>query len=110
MPVAVKGLDFSFSGPESAAMRLIKKGVAKEELARAVFISIGESLAGVIINAVGETGLKEVLLAGGVASNSIIKEILSAKIKNKANPLFSRPEYARDNAVGIALIGREKSL
>ena len=56
LPVAVRGLEFSFSGPESAAMRLINRDMDKEELARAVFISIGEALAKAINNAIKEAG------------------------------------------------------
>ena len=110
LPVAVRGLGFSFSGPESAAMRLIKRDMNKEELARAVFISIGEALAKAINNAIKEAGLRDVVIAGGVASNSIIKEIIIGKVKPKGNILFSDPVFARDNAVGVALLGSEKSL
>lgn len=110
LPVAVRGIEFSFSGPEAAAGRLINKGVDHRELAFAVFVSIGEALAKVIANAMNDTGLKKVLIAGGVASNTIIRSLLEHKIKNGGKIFLSLPEYAKDNAVGVAVLGREKLL
>ena len=46
------------------------------------------------------------LFAGGVMSNSIIKNELS----NLPNVYFTEPQYSADNAVGVALICREKFL
>lgn len=48
----------------------------------------------------------DVLLAGGVASNTIVKEILLNTDELKRLRLhFAQPELCRDNAVGTALIG-----
>lgn len=48
----------------------------------------------------------DVLLAGGVASNTIIRKILTASDELKSVRLhFAKPELCRDNAVGTAMIG-----
>lgn len=42
-----------------------------------------------------------ILVAGGVASNSIIRNVLSSY----KNLYFAKPKYAKDNALGIAFLG-----
>ncbi len=51
-------------------------------------------------------GKMPVVFAGGVSSNSIIKE----KIGKKYNAYFAKPEYSCDNASGIAIYAYLKSL
>jgi len=48
-----------------------------------------------------------VILSGGVASNSIIKDYLCRKL-DKRLIYYSTPAYAKDNAFGIAHLGWEK--
>lgn len=48
-----------------------------------------------------------VIFSGGVASNSIVKSIIKNKILDR-QVFFAKPEYARDNALGIAELGRLK--
>ena len=48
------------------------------------------------------TNLKKILIVGGVASNSIIRNILSAEFKD--NIYFASKELSSDNAVGIAVL------
>ena len=47
-----------------------------------------------------------IVWAGGVMSNSIIKNHLS----KLGNVYFTEPQYSADNAVGVALICRKKYL
>ena len=46
-----------------------------------------------------------VVLSGGVSSNAIVKTMLCDHLKDR-KLLFAKPEYARDNAYGVAEIGR----
>ena len=108
LPISVRGLDVSFSGPESQAQRLLKAGAAPDELATAVFELIAESLVRLILNAKAETGVKDVLLAGGVAANLRIKATLEYRLDREVKLAFAAPEYSGDNAVGVALLGLAK--
>ena len=51
------------------------------------------------------------LIAGGVASSALFREMLRERIAKRDRNLhvcFGKPEYSGDNAVGVALIGAEK--
>lgn len=56
-----------------------------------------------------ESGVKEVLFAGGVSSSKYISNNLRVKLeKSGIVSYFSSPEYSTDNAVGCAIIGINK--
>jgi len=100
---SVKGAQMSFSGPESAAQRLIGQGVEGAALAQAVFSNIGQSLGQSLQTLAESSGYRKALITGGVAANSLIR----AHLKRQARGLelyFSTPAYAGDNAVGIAAL------
>ena len=102
---SVKGTEMSFSGPESAAQRLIAQGVESAALAQAVFYNIGQNLGQALQAASAICGCKQVLITGGVAANSLIR----AWVAQEAQALdlhFAPPAYAGDNAVGIAVMAK----
>ena len=111
LPVWVRGCECSFSGSESAAQRLIDSGaLSPEDMAAEVFSCIARSLAKVLANASQQTGVKKVLLAGGVASSTYLRELLPARLKKMNVRLklnWGRPELSGDNACGVALIASE---
>ena len=97
---SVRGTHISFSGPEAAAQRAVKAGTEPGQIAAAVLDNIAKSLAKAIQAARQLSGCSQVLLAGGVAAN--------ARIRAKLGPLklkFAAPEYAGDNAAGVARLG-----
>jgi N6-L-threonylcarbamoyladenine synthase len=100
---SLKGTEMSFSGPESAAQRLIRQGVEGAALAQAVFNNIGRSLIRALQAVAAASGCTRALITGGVAANSLIR----ARVELEARDLhlhFAAPAYAGDNAVGIALL------
>lgn len=109
IPSSVKEMVASFSGPETHVMRLIQKGASPESVAEGVQLCIGNSLEKIIRNAVNKTGLHEILMVGGVASNQYIRNHLVNSVRNVGVKLFfPQREYSPDNAVGaafMALIG-----
>jgi N6-L-threonylcarbamoyladenine synthase len=114
LPISVKDTVLSFSGPESHVQRLINKETTlvetfKTKIAKSVFLNIAEALEKTIMNACVKDDIKDVLMVGGVASNSIIRHKLkhSTKIKAKGiNVSISKPEYSSDNAVGAAIYAK----
>ena len=108
--VTVKGIDLFFSGAETQTKQAIDKGVAKEEIARGVFVSLGRALSKAIIRAHQATGLAYALVAGGVSANQLVKAVVTercAKMAKQLKVAFADPLYAGDNAVGIALLAKE---
>ncbi|MGQ9778321.1 MAG: O-sialoglycoprotein endopeptidase [Bacillota bacterium] len=103
LPVAVRGLRVSFSGPLSAAERLLAAGAAREDLAAAALECLGTSILLLLKEAVAATGLTTGVLAGGVAANRRIRRKLTESLPG-LHLVFARPELSTDNAVGVALL------
>ncbi|MDI3281074.1 MAG: O-sialoglycoprotein endopeptidase [Bacillota bacterium] len=108
LPAAVRGYDLSFSGATSAALRALERGVEPAVVARAVQRCISKALEKVLRRAVAETGIRRVLLVGGVAANSFLRERLKLRLEHRAvgaRLYFADPRWSGDNAVGVALLG-----
>ncbi|MGI6093296.1 MAG: O-sialoglycoprotein endopeptidase [Veillonellaceae bacterium] len=109
IPSSVQGLEVSFSGPETHAIRLIKGGATHEAVAEGVQLCISQSLSRLIRTAVKATGLKEILLVGGVSSNQYIRNYIEQNVRDLGIKVFlPERQYSSDNAVGaafMALIG-----
>ncbi|OGO78786.1 MAG: hypothetical protein A2Y23_12535 [Clostridiales bacterium GWB2_37_7] len=114
LPISVRNTVLSFSGPESHVQRLIQKETAvdeafKAQIAVSVFLNISKAIEKTIFNASSHTKIKDVLMVGGVASNSIISKILqdSEKLKGLGIHInISKPQYSSDNAVGAAIYAK----
>lgn len=104
VPVSVKGLKASFSGPESHVQRAIAGQThSPAAIARGVEDAVARTLAKLVNNALRERETGRVLFVGGVAANAYIKEALTDLVA--AETRFADPRYAGDNAVGCALHG-----
>lgn len=101
----------SFSGAEAQAMRMIEAGAAPEDVAAEVYSFLARSIAWLLADAVKRTGAEQALLAGGVASSALLRQLLPARLKRlgcTARVCWARPELSGDNACGVALIGEER--
>lgn len=106
LPVAVKDLEISFSGPTTAAMRIISQNVPPAEVARAVLSCVSRTLVKWLRNARKAAHLDRCLLVGGVMSNGYIRKELAAALEPEGFELFfAEPKYSTDNAVGLAYYG-----
>lgn len=100
LPVSVKESYVNLSGVETKLMREIDGKNA--ETARTILYYIRDVLIKTINNAVRSTGIKVVLAAGGVASNSIIRKGIEKNVDAEVS--FASKELSSDNAVGIAYL------
>jgi N6-L-threonylcarbamoyladenine synthase len=111
-PAVVKESVFcSFSGVEDAAMRDIASGMEAPLIAAELFDCVSRVALKMAVNAVDKTGYQSVLITGGVASSSLLKELLRDRIKKRRLSLtvhFGQAQYAADNAAGVAVIGLEE--
>ena len=106
LPYTVKGMDFSFSGLLSAAIRKYKKGFDIEDICYSFQETAFSMLVEVMERALSHTKKDEVLLCGGVAANKRLREMLN----DMANDHFSKfympkMEYCGDNGAMIAWLG-----
>ncbi len=109
LPVVVKDLELSFSGPEAAAARLAASGsIGRNDLARQVFNCITQGLLKVTRKAVAEIGAIPVLLVGGVASNEIIRAgLLQSGLADGIEFHFGPKQLSGDNAAGVGWIAHD---
>jgi len=97
--------DFSFSGVKTALLRLVEGGkVSSSADAAASFqAAVVDVLVAKTIMAAGEHGVKQVLLAGGVAANKSLRERLVADCPIPV--LVPEPILCTDNAAMVAACG-----
>ena len=104
-------LDFSFSGLKTSVLYFLQKfekggGVIdahKNDICASITEAITEVLSEKVVQAVQETGIREVVVAGGVSANSILKRKLLKKADNYGFSVnIPAPVYCTDNAAMIA--------
>jgi N6-L-threonylcarbamoyladenine synthase len=102
LPVAVKGMTVSFSGPETHARRLLAQGVKGADVALGVEECIAEALTRLIIKTVTAHSFRDILIVGGVAANSFIRNYIVEHVNARETVRFYFPakEFSGDNAVG----------
>ena len=106
LPYVVKGMDLSFSGLVTEAIKRYKNGESARDVAYSFQETCFAMLAEVTERAVAHTGKEEVLLVGGVAANKRLQEMLSIMTKERGARFFAVPmEYAGDNGSMIAATG-----
>ncbi len=105
-------LNCHFSGAETRAIRLLRnKSIRKEDLALEIYDLLARTVNRMLKAGMRETGLKDALIAGGIASSELFREMLLSRCCASSpamNLFFGAPEYSGDNAVGIALIGADR--
>lgn len=103
--------DFSFSGVKSAVLNYLNKMKMRGEAINPadVAASFQEAVVDVIVEktmrAAEQEGLSNIAMAGGVASNSRLREAMGEAAKNKGFQLFyPSPIFCTDNAamIGVA--------
>ena len=107
----VENLNFSFSGLKTGFMNFIKKESLKnrnfiEDNINDICASIQNTIIEILIDklndAVKSTGIKEIVICGGVSANSELrKKMDDLSVSNKWNVYFPKIEYCTDNAAMI---------
>ena len=114
LPVSMEGGDLycHLSGAETQLQRWIASGaLLREDIAREVYDLLARTVARSVCAGAKQTGVGQVLMAGGVASSPLFREMVTERVRKRDRKLrvyFGRPEYSGDNAVGAALIGAQK--
>jgi N6-L-threonylcarbamoyladenine synthase len=107
-----KNLDFSFSGLKTAVLTVVKNHTTniceqdKANIARAFVDAIVEVLTAKCVTALKHTGLKRLVIAGGVGANHQLRESLNAAAAKKHFKVFyPELEFCTDNGAMIAFAG-----
>jgi N6-L-threonylcarbamoyladenine synthase len=110
-------LDFSFSGLKTAVLTRVKAAeraggldeAARADLAAATQAAIIDVLAAKAIRALKQTGLKRLVVAGGVGANSLLRAQLARELQPlKAQAYFPPLALCTDNGAMIAFAAAER--
>lgn len=104
------GLDFSFSGLKTFALTTLQNHGADAQtcadIARAFQDAVVDTFAIKCKRALRHTGLKSLIIAGGVSANRALRERLTLLATAEgAHVYYARPEFCTDNGAMIAYAG-----
>ena len=111
------GLDFSFSGLKTFTLNTVAKckdeGHFNEQdradIARAFEEAVVDTLAIKCRRALRQTGLKQLVIAGGVSANKRLRiELEAMAAKENGSLCYARPEFCTDNGAMIAYAGCQR--
>lgn len=121
--LSVDSLDFSFSGIKTAVLYHVhgngKTSGGLEKLSKSEIADIAASFQQAIVDvlirkamlAVAQTGLSTVVLGGGVAANSYLRNSLEEECGRRNLTFYAaKMEYCTDNAAMIAALGYHQFL
>jgi len=107
-------LEFSFAGLKTAVLTKVKaaeaagglSGTGRAALAAAVQEAIADVLVAKCLQALKQTGLSRLVVAGGVGANRYLRaSLISACQRRKCEVYFPDPSLCTDNGAMIALAG-----
>ena len=90
---------FSLSGVQNKVNQYFEKCNSKSETAAYALRCICYAVSTATQNAMKLYPGLPVVFSGGVASNAMLRQVMSPY-----NPIFSDPQYSRDNAMGVAVL------
>lgn len=106
LPYSVKGMDLSFSGLMTEAVRRHREGAKLEDLCYSLQETAFAALVEVTERAVAHTEKKEVMLTGGVAANQRLREMIELMADEHGAKFFVPPmELCGDQGAMIAWTG-----
>ncbi|WP_447553755.1 tRNA (adenosine(37)-N6)-threonylcarbamoyltransferase complex transferase subunit TsaD [Vreelandella sp. EE22] len=108
------GLDFSFSGLKTHTLTTLKKleaegaldDTARADVARAFEEAVVDTMVIKCRRALDDTGLKRLVMAGGVSANTRLRERLALETRKRgAQTFYPRARFCTDNGAMIAYVG-----
>ena len=97
--VKCPGLEFSLSGVQNKVQQFHEKHQIPAETAAFALRCVAQAVLLATKNALKEHPGLPVVFSGGVASNSMLREVLKP-----LDPIFCAPQFSTDNAMGVAVL------
>jgi len=97
--VKCPGLEFSLSGVQNKVQQFHEKNGIPAETAAYALRCVAGAVFQATKNALKEYPGLRVVFSGGVASNSMLREVIVP-----LDPIFSQPQFSTDNAMGVAVL------
>ncbi|MCH8536757.1 MAG: tRNA (adenosine(37)-N6)-threonylcarbamoyltransferase complex transferase subunit TsaD [Alkalimonas sp.] len=107
------GLDFSFSGLKTSAANVIAKAGSSAQVQADIAASFQQAVVDTLVakceRALQQTGLKRLVVAGGVSANTSLREQLATLLHKRGGQVFyPRKEFCTDNGAMIAFAGHQR--
>ena len=99
-PVKVENCTFSLSGIENKVKQMSEKGEAPETVARFALETVARAVVKATRQALERFPGLPVLCSGGVASNSLLRQVM----ERECGAIFAQPRFSTDNAMGTAIL------
>lgn len=93
------GMNFSFSGIQNKVQQFFGRTLNPNETAAYVLRCVSHTILRATENARKAYPGLPVVFSGGVASNTMLRNLLSP-----IDPIFAQPQYSTDNALGVAIL------
>ncbi len=108
--IASGDLEFSFSGLKTAVLTAVKHAShdarSRADLAAEFQSAVVDVLTAKSLAALAQTGLRQLVVAGGVGANVLLRETLTARARTAGATVFYPPlELCTDNGAMIAFAG-----
>jgi len=97
--VKCPGMEFSLSGVQNKVQQFHEKQGSPAETAAYALRCVAKAVFQATVNAQKEYPGLRVVFSGGVASNSMLRQIVAP-----LDPLFCKPQFSTDNAMGVAVL------
>lgn len=109
------GLDFSFSGLKTFAANTIADSDKSQQALADIAFAFQEAVIDTLVikarRAIEQTGLKRLVVAGGVSANIALREQLTEFMQSVGGKVyFPRTEFCTDNGAMIAFAGAQRLL
>ena len=103
-------LEFSFSGLKTAVLTLVKQSGNDKQTRADIAYAVQEAIVDVLAHkaraALTQTGLSQLVVAGGVGANRLLREHLTESIGKRGGKVFYPDlEFCTDNGAMIAFAG-----
>lgn len=111
------GLDFSFSGLKTYTLNTVNDArdagelddQTRADIANAFEAAVVDTLVIKCRRALEETGVRRLVMAGGVSANRRLRASLETMVaKHRAEVFYARPEFCTDNGAMIAYAGAQR--
>jgi N6-L-threonylcarbamoyladenine synthase len=113
------GLDFSFSGLKTAVLTAVRQHAGAGQLDEQTRADIAASFQAAVVEtlvvkcrrALEQSGMRQLVVAGGVSANRALREALVRELGNiGARVFYARPAFCTDNGAMIAFAGCQRLL
>lgn len=98
-PVKLNNFTFSLSGMENKVKTMAEQGAEKADIARFALLTVADVVKRVTLAALEQYPGLPVLCSGGVASNTLLRQVMEP-----LGAVFAQPRFSTDNAMGTAIL------